>query len=158
MFTGPPAFVLIHVTTLTASALSDHGVSDLWVPCRITQRCARVSRLIETSGVPSDFMIALLARPPAADILKQLENARGSKKANCDSRGLSLFDAAYRWSAGPPLRFSDETHRSNREAACESGFDKTRNTLLHGFPAVQFFQVTRCSLVTQRRWALRCLA
>src|SRR6266446_6248175 len=97
MFTGPPAFILIHVTTLTASALSDHGVSDLWVPCRITQRCARVSRLIETSGVPSDFMIALLARPPAADIVKQLENARGSKKANCDSRGLSLFDAAYRW-------------------------------------------------------------
>src|SRR5713226_216653 len=104
MFTGPPAFVLIHVTTLTASALSDHGVSDLWVPCRITQRCASVSRLMETSGVASDFMIALLARPPAADILKQLENARGSKKANCDSRGLSPFDAAYRWSAGPPLR------------------------------------------------------
>jgi len=80
-------------------------------------------------------MIALLARPPAADILKQLENARGSKKANCDSRGLSLFDAAS-LDAGPPLRFSDETHRSNREAVCEYRFDNTRNTLLHGFPAV----------------------
>src|SRR5713101_576054 len=104
MFTGPPALVLIHVTTLTASALSDHGVSDLWVPCRITQRCARVSRLIETSGVPSDFMIALLARPPAADILKQLENARGSKKANCDSHGLSSFDAVCRGMADTQFR------------------------------------------------------
>src|SRR6266851_9447901 len=111
MFTGPSAFVLIHVTTLTASALSDHGVSDLWVPCRITQRCASVSRLMETWGVASDFMIALLARPPAANMSKQLENARGPKKANCDSHGLSSFDAVCRGMPDRPFGFSDETHR-----------------------------------------------
>ena len=128
MFTGPPAFVLIHVTTLTASALSDHGVSDLWVPCRITQRCAKVSRLMETSGAAWDFMIALL-RAAVADTLRQLEDARCLKKANCDSHGLSSFDAVHRWSRAAIPPSPDETHRSNREAACV--FDNTRNTLLH---------------------------
>src|SRR5690348_5886008 len=98
MFTGPPAFILIHVTTLTASALSAHGVSDSWLPCRITQRCARVSRLIETSGAFSEFMVALLARPSAADILRQLDNGHCLKKAKCDNVGLSSFDVLYRWS------------------------------------------------------------
>ena len=73
----------------------------------------------------------------AADALIQLEDARRLKKAKCDSRGLSPFDAACRWSAGPPFRLRDETHRANREAAC--WFDNTHNTLLHGFPAVQLF-------------------
>jgi hypothetical protein len=76
----------------------------------------------------------------AADALIQLEDARRLKEAKCDSRGLSPFDAIYR-------RMRD------RNSACAflgrdspikfeklpAGFDNTRDTLLHDFPAVQLF-------------------
>jgi hypothetical protein len=50
-----------------------------------------------------------------ADTLRQQLNEGGLKKAKCDSRRLSLFDAAYRWNAGPRnfvLQLSGETDRS----------------------------------------------